>query len=49
MQNEQQVFYSTEIKSLDRLLGGGLLQGENILWEIESGTFAREFLYAFIR
>lgn len=49
MQKEQQVFYSTGIKSLDQLLGGGLLQGENVLWEIESGTFAREFLYAFLR
>jgi len=41
--------YSTGIKSLDQLLGGGLFLGENVLWEIESGTFAREFLYAFIR
>jgi KaiC/GvpD/RAD55 family RecA-like ATPase len=42
-------FYSTGIKGLDQLLGGGLLLGENVLLEIESGTFAREFLYAFIR
>jgi KaiC/GvpD/RAD55 family RecA-like ATPase len=49
LQTEQPVFYSTGIKSLDQLLGGGLLLGENVLWEIESGTFAREFLYSFIR
>ncbi|MGQ9550931.1 MAG: hypothetical protein ACUVUE_00755 [Candidatus Bathycorpusculaceae bacterium] len=41
--------YSTGIKSLDKLLGGGLFLGENVLWEIESGTFAREFLYAFMK
>ncbi|MEM3458154.1 MAG: hypothetical protein QXN36_06895 [Candidatus Bathyarchaeia archaeon] len=49
MQNEQTNFYSTGIKSLDKLLGGGLILGENVLWEIESGTFAKEFLYAFIK
>ena len=49
LQTEQAGFYSTGIKSLDQLLGGGLLLGENVLWEIESGTFAREFLYSFIR
>lgn len=43
------IFHSTGIKSLDRLLGGGLLLGENALLEIESGTFAREFLYSFMR
>jgi KaiC/GvpD/RAD55 family RecA-like ATPase len=47
--NEHRVAYSTGIKSLDQLLGGGLLLGENVLWEIESGTFAREFLHTFIR
>jgi len=45
----QAVIYSTGIKNLDHLLGGGLFLGENVLWEIETGTFAREFLYAFIR
>ena len=30
-------------------MGGGLLLGENVLWEIESGTFAMEFLYLFMR
>ena len=40
---------STGVKSLDNLLGGGLFLGENVLWEVESGTFAREFLYAFIK
>jgi KaiC/GvpD/RAD55 family RecA-like ATPase len=49
MQTDQTVFYSTGIKSLDQLLGGGLILGENVLWEIESGTFAREFLYSFIK
>jgi len=43
------VLYSTGAKSLDQLLGGGLFLGENVLLEIETGTFAREFLYAFIR
>jgi KaiC/GvpD/RAD55 family RecA-like ATPase len=47
--NEHATAYSTGIKSLDKLLGGGLLLGENVLWEIESGTFAREFLYSFMR
>jgi len=47
--NDNTVFYSTGIKSLDHLLGGGLFLGENVLWEIESGTFIREFLYSFIR
>jgi KaiC/GvpD/RAD55 family RecA-like ATPase len=47
--NERRVAHSTGVKSLDQLLGGGLLLGENVLWEIESGTFAREFLYTFIR
>jgi len=43
------VFYSTGIETLDKLLGGGLLPGENVLWQIESGTFAREFVDAFVR
>lgn len=49
MSSAKQKLHSTGIKSLDRLLDGGLLLGENVLWEIESGTFAREFLYAFMR
>jgi KaiC/GvpD/RAD55 family RecA-like ATPase len=49
LQTDQAVSYSTGIKSLDQLLGGGLFLGENVLWEIESGTFAREFIYSFIR
>jgi KaiC/GvpD/RAD55 family RecA-like ATPase len=49
LQPESAVFYSTGIRSLDQLLGGGLVIGENVLWEIESGTFAREFVYSFIR
>jgi len=47
--DEKQVFYSTGVKGLDKLLGGGLLLGENVLWEVESGTFAREFLCSFMR
>lgn len=47
--NEQPVLHSTGIKQLDQLLDGGLTLGENVLWEIESGTFAREFLYSFMR
>jgi KaiC/GvpD/RAD55 family RecA-like ATPase len=43
------IFYSTGVKDLDRLLCGGLFLGENVLWEIESGTFAKEFLYSFMR
>lgn len=39
---------STGIESLDRLLDGGLFLGENVLWELESGTFAREILNAFM-
>jgi KaiC/GvpD/RAD55 family RecA-like ATPase len=40
---------STGIKALDQLLEGGLLLGENVLWEVESGTFALEFLHAFMK
>ena len=39
---------STGVKSLDKILSGGLFLGENVVWEIESATFAREYLYAFI-
>jgi len=49
MPTNDAVFHSTGIKSLDQLLDGGLLLGENVLLEIESGTFAREFLYSFMR
>lgn len=41
--------FSTGIKTLDDLLDGGLYIGENVLFEVESGTFAREFLYSFMR
>ncbi|MEM3783695.1 MAG: hypothetical protein QXY88_01505 [Candidatus Bathyarchaeia archaeon] len=47
--DEKSVFHSTGVKGLDKLLGDGLLLGENVLWEVESGTFAREFLYSFMR
>lgn len=41
--------YSTGINDLDEILEGGLFLGENVLWEVESGTFAREFMAAFIK
>jgi len=46
---DEQRLYSTGIKNLDKLLNGGLFLGENVLWEIESGTFTHEFLYAFMK
>jgi KaiC/GvpD/RAD55 family RecA-like ATPase len=41
--------FSTGVKTLDDLLDGGLFMGENVLYEMESGTFAREFLYSFMK
>jgi len=49
MQNEKESKLSTGIKPLDQLLEGGLFLGENVVWEVESATFAREFFYNFIR
>jgi KaiC/GvpD/RAD55 family RecA-like ATPase len=49
MEKRKANLLSTGIKSLDHLLGGGLVLGENVLWEVESGTFALEFLYAFMK
>jgi len=40
---------STGIQKLDTFLDGGLILGENVLWEVESGTFALEFLFAFMK
>jgi len=40
---------STGVKGIDRLLDGGLILGENVLLEIETGTFAHEFLLAFMK
>jgi KaiC/GvpD/RAD55 family RecA-like ATPase len=40
---------SSGIASLDQLLEGGLYLGENVVWEVESATFAREFLYTFMK
>jgi KaiC/GvpD/RAD55 family RecA-like ATPase len=40
---------STGIAQLDELLEGGLFLGENVVWEVESASFAREFLYNFMR
>jgi KaiC/GvpD/RAD55 family RecA-like ATPase len=47
--NEKQKTHSTGIKGLDRLLNGGLFLGENVLLEMQPGTFTREFLYAFMK
>ncbi len=41
--------YSTGIKELDEILEGGLFLGENVVWEVESGTFPREFAAAFMK
>ncbi len=41
--------YSTGIKELDDILEGGLFLGENVVWEVESGTFPREFAAAFVK
>ncbi|MCK4633426.1 hypothetical protein KAT42_01225 [Candidatus Bathyarchaeota archaeon] len=41
--------YPTGVKDLDKLLGGGLILGENVLWEIDTGTFIHEFLRAFMK
>ena len=41
--------FSTGIKTLDKLLDGGLYMGENVVLEVESGTFAREFHYSFMK
>lgn len=49
MQKNEEKRLSTGIKPLDRLLGGGLFLGENVVWEVESATFAREFLYSFMK
>lgn len=49
MEKEDEKRLSTGVKSLDRVLEGGLFLGENVVWEVESATFAREFLYAFMR
>jgi KaiC/GvpD/RAD55 family RecA-like ATPase len=49
MEKSKTNMLSTGIESLDHLLGGGLTLGENVLWEIESGTFALEFLFAFMK
>jgi KaiC/GvpD/RAD55 family RecA-like ATPase len=49
MEKRKANLLSTGIKDLDRILGGGLVLGENVLWEVESGTFALEFLYSFMK
>jgi KaiC/GvpD/RAD55 family RecA-like ATPase len=49
VEKETEKRLSTGVKSLDRVLEGGLFLGENVVWEVESATFAQEFLYAFMR
>jgi len=49
MTEEKEIIrYSTGVKDLDEILEGGLFLGENVVWEVESGTFAREFMDAFV-
>jgi KaiC/GvpD/RAD55 family RecA-like ATPase len=43
------MYCSTGVKDLDKHLGGGLILGENVLFEIETGTFAQEFLLSFMK
>jgi hypothetical protein len=40
---------STGVSSLDKVLEGGLILGENVLMEVESGTFDHDFLTAFMK
>jgi KaiC/GvpD/RAD55 family RecA-like ATPase len=40
---------STGIPVLDDILGDGLILGENVVWEYETGTFVNEFLQNFMR
>jgi KaiC/GvpD/RAD55 family RecA-like ATPase len=40
---------STGVPGLDNLLEGGLILGENVVLEVESGTFEHDFLTAFMR
>lgn len=40
---------STGITALDEILGKGLILGENVVWEYETGTFVHEFLQNFMR
>ena len=49
MEKSSAKMLSTGIKTLDQLLEGGLVLGENVVWEIESGTFVLEFLHAFMK
>jgi KaiC/GvpD/RAD55 family RecA-like ATPase len=40
---------STGIPELDKILGKGLILGENVVWEYETGTFVSEFSHNFMR
>jgi KaiC/GvpD/RAD55 family RecA-like ATPase len=49
MIKEKGMRYSTGVKNLDEALDGGLFAGENVVWEVETGTFSWEFISAFIK
>jgi len=49
IKKKEKIRYSTGVKDLDETLEGGLFLGENVVWEVESGTFAREFMAAFMK
>lgn len=40
---------STGIPQFDEILGKGLILGENVVWEYETGTFVNEFMHNFMR
>ncbi len=40
---------STGIPGLDKVLEKGLILGENVVWEYETGTFVNEFSHNFMR
>lgn len=40
---------STGIPVFDKILGNGLILGENVVWEYETGTFVHEFLQNFMQ
>ena len=43
------MYCSTGIPGLDKLLGKGLIIGENVVWEYETGTFVNEFVQNFVK
>ncbi len=46
---EKKMYCSTGVPSLDKLLGKGLILGENVVWEYETGTFVNEFVQNFVK